>query len=220
MRSARHLKFVALAVFIVMMLIAAVPFWLNRSVNDLLAQSRAELRAQQRLDDILTSMRDAETAQRGFVITGNDVFLEPYEQVRRTLPEVLHDAKDKAPTDAERATAWRIARLAELKLAELDETIQLRRRAGFEATEHVVSSLRGKQYMDDMRRLVAAEDARSMARHDALQADLLARSARSFTVSVAATACNIVALGILLLLIIVDLFWQSLVAGVLTVVFV
>ncbi|MCS0615895.1 diguanylate cyclase [Massilia kyonggiensis] len=199
MRSARHLKFVALAVFIVMVLIAAVPFWLNRSVNVLLAQSRAELLAQQRLDDILTAMRDAETAQRGFVITGNDVFLEPYERVRRTLPAVLYDAKDKARTDAERATAWRIARLAELKLAELDETIQLRRREGFGATERVVSSLRGKQYMDDLRRIVAAEDARSIARHDALQADLLARSARSFTVSVAATACNIIAFGILLL---------------------
>ena len=199
MRSARHLSIVAIAVFTVMVLIAAVPFWLNRSVNVLLAQSRAELLAQQRLDDILTAIRDAETAQRGFVITGNDVFLEPYERVQRTLPAALHDAKEKARTDAERATAWRIARLAELKMAELDETIQLRRREGFEATERVVSSLRGKQYMDDLRRIVAAEDARSGARHDALQADLLARSARSFTVSVAATACNIIAFGILLL---------------------
>jgi len=213
MRSARHLKFVALAVFIVMVLIAAVPFWLNRSVNDLLAQSRAELLAQQRLDDILTAMRDAETAQRGFVITGNDVFLAPYEQVRRTLPGALHDAKNKAPTDAERAIVWRVARLAELKLAEIDETIMLRRRAGFEAAERVVSSLRGKQYMDDMRRLVAAEDARSMARHDALQADLLARSARSFTVSVAATACNIVALGALLLIVMRMLRARRVVAG-------
>ena len=199
MRSARHLSIVAIAVFTVMVLIAAVPFWLNRSVNVLLAQSRAELLAQQRLDDILTAIRDAETAQRGFVITGNDVFLEPYERVQRTLPAALHDAKEKARTDAERATAWRIARLAELKMAELDETIQLRRREGFEATERVVSSLRGKQYMDDLRRIVAAEDARSMVRHEGLQADLLARSARSFTVSVAATACNIIAFGILLL---------------------
>lgn len=199
MRSARHLKFVALAVFIVMVLVAAVPFWLSRSVNVLLAQARAELLARQRLDAILTAMCDAETAQRGFVITGNDVFLEPYEQVRRTLPGALHEAKEKARTDAERTTVWRVARLAELKLAELDETILLRRREGFGATERVVSSLRGKQYMDDLRRIVAAEDARSGARHDALQADLLARSARSFTVSVAATACNIVALGVLLL---------------------
>jgi diguanylate cyclase (GGDEF)-like protein len=201
MRSARHLSLVALTVFIVMVLVAAVPFWLNRSVNALLAESRAELLAQQRLDDILTDMRDAETAQRGFVITGNDVFLEPYERVQRTLSATLRDAKDKARTDAERATVWRVARLAEMKMAELDETIRMRRRDGFAATERVVGSLRGKQYMDDLRRIVAAEAAGSRARHAAVQADLLARSARSFTVSVAATACNIVALGILLLVV-------------------
>jgi diguanylate cyclase (GGDEF)-like protein len=213
MRSARHLKFVALAVFIVMVLIAAVPFWLNRSVNDLLAQSRAELLAQQRFDDILTAMRDAETAQGGFVITGNDVFLEPYERIRRTLPAALRDAKDKARTDAERATAWRIARFAELKLAEVDETIQLRRSEGFEATERVVSTLRGKQYMDDLRRLVAEEDARSRARHEALEADLLARSNRSFVVSVAATVFDILVLGALLLIVMRMLRARRVIAG-------
>jgi diguanylate cyclase (GGDEF)-like protein len=199
MRSARHLKFVVLAVFTVMVLAAAVPFWLNRSVNVMLAQARAELLAQQRLDDILNGLRDAETAQRGFIITGNDAFLDPYEQVRRTLPSALHDAKEKARTDTERATVWRIARLAELKLAELDETIALRRRAGFEATERVVNSMRGKQYMDDLRRIVAAEAAQNKVRRDALRADLLTRSARSFTVSIAATVFDILVLGVLLL---------------------
>ncbi|KQV33838.1 diguanylate cyclase [Massilia sp. Root335] len=201
MRSAKHLRFVVLAVFTVMVLVAAVPFWLNRSVNVLLAQTRADLLAQQRLDDVLTSLRDAETAQRGFVITGNEAFLEPYERARRTLPSALHDAKELARTDAERASVWRIARVAELKMAELDETILLRRRAGFDATERVVSSLRGKQYMDELRQLVAAEDARGKARRDALRVDLLARSGRSFTVSLAATACNILVLGTLLLIV-------------------
>jgi diguanylate cyclase (GGDEF)-like protein len=201
MRRARHLGFVAAAVFTVMVLVAAVPFWLNRSVNVMLAQARAELLAQQRLDDILTSVRDAETAQRGFIVTGNDAFLEPYEQARRTLPGALHEAKEKTRTDAERATVWRISRLVDLKLAELDETIQLRRHAGFEAAERVVSSLRGKLYMDDLRRIVTAEQVRSKARRDALRADLLARSEKSFYVSVAATAANILVLGILLLVV-------------------
>jgi diguanylate cyclase (GGDEF)-like protein len=53
--------------------------------------------------------------------------------------------------------------------------------------------------MDDLRRIVAAEDARGAARRQALQAELLHRSERSFVVSVAATACNILALGVLLL---------------------
>jgi len=201
MRRATHLGFAAAAVFTVMVLVAAVPFWLNRSVNVMLAQARAELVAQQRLDDILTSLRDAETAQRGFIVTGNEAFLEPYEQARRTLPGTLHDAKEKARTDAERATVWRISRLVDLKLAELDETIQLRRHAGFEAAERVVSSLRGKLYMDDLRRIVAAEQVRNKARRDALRADLLARSEKSFYVSVAATAANILVLGVLLLVV-------------------
>jgi diguanylate cyclase (GGDEF)-like protein len=198
MRSARYLTFVTLAVFTTMVLVAAVPFWLNRSTNILLAQTQAEQRAQQRLDDILTSVRDAETGQRGFVITGNDAFLAPYEQARRTLPSALREAKDKARTDTERTTVWRITRLVELKMAELDETITLRRRAGFDATERVVSSLRGKLYMDDLRQILATEDTRAKARLDALRADLLARSGRSFYVSVAATAFNVAVLGILL----------------------
>ncbi len=201
MRSARHLTFVALAVFTVMVLVAAVPFWLNRSVNVLLAEAQAEQRAQQRLDGILTSVRDAETAQRGFVITGNDAFLAPYAQAQSTLPSALHEAKDKARTDTERTTIWRIARLVDLKMAELDETIALRRRAGFAATERVVSSMRGKQYMDDLRQIMAADDTRANARLDALRTDLLARSERSFYVSVAATALNVVVLGILLLVV-------------------
>jgi diguanylate cyclase (GGDEF)-like protein len=199
MRSARHLRFAALAVFVMMILVAAVPFWLNRSANVLLAQLRAEQHAQQRLDDILTSVRDAETAQRGFVITGSDDFLAPYELARRTLPSALREAKEKARTDTERTLVWRITRLVELKLAELDETITLRRRAGFAATERVVSSMRGKLYMDELRQIMAVEDARANARSDALRADLLARSGRSFDISIAATAFNIVVLGLLLL---------------------
>jgi len=201
MRSARHLKFVALGVFIVMILVAAVPFWLNRSANVLLAQLRAEQRAQQRLDGILTSVRDAETAQRGFVITGDDAFLAPYELARRTLPSALREAKEKARTDTERTLVWRITRLVELKLAELDETVTLRRREGFAATERVVSSMRGKLYMDELRQIMVVEDARANTRFDALRADLLARSGRSFDIGIAATAFNIVVLGILLLVV-------------------
>jgi len=198
MRSARHLRFVALAIVVLMAWVAAVPFRLNRAVNDLVAAARAEQQAQGRLDDILTRVRDAETAQRGFVITGNDVFLEPYEEARRTLPAALRDAKDKARSDAERGTVWRVSRLVELKLAELDETIALRRRSGFAATERVVGALRGKLYMDELRQIVAAANARAQARGDALRTELLARSHNAFYIGLAVTAFNIVALCVLL----------------------
>jgi len=198
MRSKKHIQFAILAVFLVMALVAAVPFWLDRATSTLVQQLRTELEQQQRLDGILDALRDAETGQRGFVITGNEVFLEPYLHAQQTLPLAIREAKDKAGSDAERARIWRIARLAELKLAELDETIAIRRADGFAKTEEVVGSLRGKTYMDELRRLIGIRQAHTEARREELRTDMLAASNRSFTVSVGATLINICVFGALL----------------------
>jgi diguanylate cyclase (GGDEF)-like protein len=198
MRSKKHIKFAALAVFLVMALVAAVPFWLDRSTTALVDKLRAELEQQQRIDNILDALRDAETGQRGFIITGNEVFLEPWRHARQTLPAAIREAKDKAGSDAERANLWHIARLAELKLAELDETIAIRRTDGFAKTAQVVNSMRGKAYMDELRRLVAARQLRTQERRDALRTEMLAASHRSFIVSLAATLINICVFGALL----------------------
>jgi diguanylate cyclase (GGDEF)-like protein len=198
MRSQKHIKFAVLAVFLVMALVAAVPFWLDRSTTALVSQLRAELEQQQRLDNILDALRDAETGQRGFVITGKDVFLDSYLLAQQTLPAAIREAKDKAGSDADRANVWRIARLAELKLAELDETIAIRRADGFAKTEKVVSSMRGKLYMDELRRLVGARQARTEARRDELRTAMLLASRRSFVVSFGATLINICVFGALL----------------------
>ncbi len=199
MRSKKHVQFAIVAVFLVMLLVAAVPFWLDRSTTALVQQLRAALEQQERLDGILDALRDAETGQRGFVITGNDIFLEPYEHAQQTLPAAIREAKDKAGSDAERANVWRIARLAELKLAELDETIAIRRAEGFEKTEKIVSSMRGKVYMDELRRLIATRQAATSARREALRSGMLAASSRSFAVSLGATLVNVCVFGALLI---------------------
>ena len=198
MRSKKHIQFAILAVFLVMALVAAVPFWLDRSTTAFVQQLRTELAHQQRLDGILDALRDAETGQRGFVITGNEVFLEPYLRAQQTLPGAIREAKDKAGSDAERANVWRIARLAELKLAEIDETIAIRRTEGFEKTEKVVSSMRGKVYMDELRRLIAIRQAHTEARRDVLRTEMLAASSRSFAVSLGATLINVCVFAALL----------------------
>lgn len=198
MRSTKHIKFAILAVFVVMVGVAAVPFWLDRSTAAIVRQLRAELEAQQRLDTILDALRDAESGQRGFVITGNPVFLAPYEHAQQMLPAVIREAKDKAGSDAERAKVWRIARLAELKLAALDETIAIRRTDGFEKAEQAIGSMRGKAHMDELRRSITARQALTAARRDALRTEMLDASRLSFTVSLAATLVNVYVFGALL----------------------
>jgi diguanylate cyclase (GGDEF)-like protein len=198
MRSKKNIKFAALAVFLVMALVAAVPFWLDRSTTALVHALRAELEQQQRVDNILNALRDAETGERDFIITGNEAFLEPWRHAQQTLPAAIREARDKTDKDAERANLGRITRLAELKLAELEDTIAIRRIEGFAKTGQVLGSMRGQATMDELRRLVAAEDARAQARRDVLRTEMLAASRRSFTVSLAATLINICVFGALL----------------------
>ena len=45
---------------------------------------------------LLTTVIDAETGVRGFLISENDQFLEPYLQARAAMPEVLAEARDLA----------------------------------------------------------------------------------------------------------------------------
>ncbi|ALK95530.1 hypothetical protein AB595_28190 [Massilia sp. WF1] len=198
MRSQHHIKFAFLAVFLVMALVAAVPFWLDRSTTMIVRQLRAELEQQQRLDSILDALRDAETGQRGFIITGNEAFLEPYQRARQTLPATIHEAKARARNDVERAAVWRIARVAELKLAELDDTVAMRRIGGFAKTEKVVGAMRGKAYMDELRRMIGAQQSQAETRRAQLRTEMLAASHRMFAVGLAATLINVCVLGALL----------------------
>jgi len=107
------------------------------------------------LDTLLSSLTDAETGQRGFIITGNDGYLEPYRNSLTNIPDKLkslrHLTKDN-PLQQKRLD--KIDPLIDKKLAELKTTIDTRKSQGFRTAALVVNSHLGKNMMDDIRRLV------------------------------------------------------------------
>ncbi|HEY3927799.1 MAG TPA: CHASE3 domain-containing protein [Candidatus Koribacter sp.] len=103
-------------------------------------------------NDVLTGLKDAETGQRGFLITGESRYLEPYNNAVRVLPEKIALIRQLTSDNANQQR--RIAELDPLvhaKLAELEETIDLRRQRGFEPARQLVLTDRGKQVMDAIR---------------------------------------------------------------------
>jgi signal transduction histidine kinase/DNA-binding response OmpR family regulator len=150
--------FAALAVVIVFFLASGFMAWANirtiQSDNYLVIRSQETVAA---LGDILSSIQDAETGQRGFLLTGSDGYLEPYRTAVAVIP-----ARVEAIRAALDGDAGQQARLKELgarvadKLDELRETIDLRRAKGFDAALAVVASDRGKAAMDDIRARLAA----------------------------------------------------------------
>lgn len=109
------------------------------------------------LGEVLSAVQDAETGQRGYLLTGDDSYLEPYRTAlgaASTRLEAMQKVLVDDPAQGERLTL--LARRVQDKLDELHETIELRRTKGLDAALAVVTSNRGKAAMDDIRERLGA----------------------------------------------------------------
>src|ERR1022692_180543 len=102
---------------------------------------------------VLGLLKDAETGQRGFVITGDEAFLEPYTEALVAIPKAVKDLRDLTTDNASQQRHLdEVESVIASKLVELDKSIELRRKGGFEPAQKMIASGRGKRFMDDLRR--------------------------------------------------------------------
>ena len=108
------------------------------------------------LNNILSTMKDAETGQRGFVITGQESYLDPYNEALNGIEEqVLRiEQLTRDNPDQQRRIAPLKSHIA-AKLQELSTVIEMRRSEGVQAAMARVATNRGKEDMDAIRAQVA-----------------------------------------------------------------
>jgi PAS domain S-box-containing protein len=108
------------------------------------------------LAETLGAITDAETGQRGFIITGDASYLEPYSagtsNVQRTLATLDSLTRDDA---RQQALLSRLRLEVAQRLQELSHSIQVRQAEGFEAGQQIVRTNVGQARMDRIRRIVA-----------------------------------------------------------------
>ena len=103
-----------------------------------------------------TTLIDAETGQRGFLLTGDPRYLEPYDQAMKAIPGQLTNVRNLLFTrQGETAQVTRLNGLVGQKLAELSRTIELYRTQGSASALALVLSERGNWLMDETRALCA-----------------------------------------------------------------
>jgi PAS domain S-box-containing protein len=134
------------------------------------------------LEQLLATLIDAETGERGFLVTGDRSYLEPYDGARRAIAAHFDTVRSLTADNREQQTDLdQVVVLADRKLEELAEAIRQRQNSGFEAAQRVVRTNVGKHTMDEARGIVA----RMEARDDALLAQRTAQAARSYRTAVA-----------------------------------
>ncbi|HEY2049061.1 MAG TPA: CHASE3 domain-containing protein [Caulobacteraceae bacterium] len=125
------------------------------------------LQVQNQIYRVLTRLEDAETGQRGFVITGNERFLEPYTRALSIQDDVDALAKATSDNPVQQKAVTRLRRLVRQDLDILGRGIQLRRADDFVQAAEQMKQGSGKALMDETRGVADAMIAQEQ--------DLLAR---------------------------------------------
>lgn len=103
-----------------------------------------------------SALKDAEIGQRGFLLTGDPTYLQPYLRSLPLIEQRLAIVKEAAGDDSsQRRIANDIEGITRQKLAELRDTIEMRKSGDVEAAMAVVRTDSGKEAMDRLRDLVA-----------------------------------------------------------------
>jgi PAS domain S-box-containing protein len=104
------------------------------------------------IEKVLSILKDAETGQRGYLLTGQDQYLEPYKAaINRVTPglQTLKELTSEDPQQQERLV--RLESKVRVKLSELESTIRIYEERSLATAVETVKTDRGKKAMDDIR---------------------------------------------------------------------
>jgi signal transduction histidine kinase/CHASE3 domain sensor protein/ActR/RegA family two-component response regulator len=116
------------------------------------------------LNKTLAITTDAETGIRGFVITGDESYLEPYYQARRQFDAELNKVRKLTadnPQQQSRLDAFDF--LLTKRLGILQAQMEARQQKGFDAAEKIVASGEGQRLHDQLRQSIAEMEAAELA---------------------------------------------------------
>jgi len=104
------------------------------------------------LEATISILKDAETGQRGYLLTGKEEFLEPYNGAYKKAEETLTNVKKlTADNPTQQANADKLQNVILKRLRRLDDVLGVKKNTSYIDTKDMIA---GKVYMDRARSLV------------------------------------------------------------------
>jgi len=104
------------------------------------------------LEDVISTLKDAETGQRGFLLTGNDIFLEPYDGAKEKAVGLLDTIENLTKDNPQQQeNAKKLREIIVSRLTVLDKIVNVKRNGGVVS---IGDLLTGKEYMDSARKVI------------------------------------------------------------------
>ena len=153
-------KFInAVSIFSIVLVFLVVAFFCYQSMLKIDTDEYWEIHSYQvssNIDVLLSDLENMETGQRGYVITGQDSFLEPYRAGLVDVNKELQILQNLTSDNAVQQKSLSLMKpLIDAKIADLENSISLRTNSGITVAIAGVSTDKGKQIMDSIRVIVA-----------------------------------------------------------------
>jgi methyl-accepting chemotaxis protein len=187
---------------IILAIIGGVAYTNTIALVDSLNRQQHTYQVLQQAEVVSKLLVDAETGQRGFLLTGADRYLQPYSAAIIALGRSITRLADLTADNPRQQT--RLSALRELtrqKMDELAETIALRKEKGSDAALAVVQTDRGKKVMDDIRALLdqfEAEENNLLVQRSAEAASTAQITFSSITYGTLGSFALLICIGILM----------------------
>src|SRR6185437_2953572 len=107
------------------------------------------------LESLLSTIDEAETGQRGYLLTGDSLYLKPYTSAQDNISQDLADLQQQVrddPTQQQRINA--LVPLIAAKMSELSQTVQLRQNGQTDAAMQILRTNNGEQVMTQIRQII------------------------------------------------------------------
>ncbi|MEJ6480163.1 response regulator [Nostoc punctiforme UO1] len=131
-----------------------------QSTNDLIETSRKETHTYQvlsQLEDLNLQLTNAETGQRGYIITGEQRYLEPYNAAIQLLNQKFKELQRLTADNPNQQNRLDILQpLLTERMTVMKDVIELRQSEGLEASQKAILTDQGKQLMDQIQKVLQA----------------------------------------------------------------
>ncbi|WP_017746784.1 CHASE3 domain-containing protein [Scytonema hofmannii] len=139
-------------------ILGALGFISYRTTNNLIENSRWQTHTYQvlgGLNDLVSQLKDSETAQRGYLLTGEKRYLEPYNTALSVIENTVTNLRQLTadnPNQQRRINA--LKPIIDRKLINIQNSISLREKQELESVRQYLITDNGKTLMDEIRRII------------------------------------------------------------------
>lgn len=137
--------------FLALFAIVGMTLWLGERSNSIFQDTALQRDARIAAVELRDALRTAESSQRGYVLTGNEIYLAPYDTAKARAREQMTDF-DRRVTTSEQPPLYlpRLRQAVDEKLAEMDQSVALRRAGSDADALSIINTNRGKALMDEI----------------------------------------------------------------------